>query len=284
VILKLFPKIAIIGAGKVGISIGIGLSKKGYEIVGVSDNNKEHALRCLRLTNTKFWSANPSDVAKLADIVFLTLPDSVIQKVAREILPSLKLDKVLIHTSGALPSDMLPKKKRIKRLSMHPIHSFADIDNIKGTYWGLEGDKDAVEMGKNIVKDLGGMPIELNKADKALYHAGILMGGPYLLVLINAGISILENTGAKDGLQVLLPLIKSALQNLEKMGIKDAVTGPIKRGDIETVKKEIESLSKKAPQFLPIYKTLGLLKLNMLGDDDLQEEIKNELKSLLNND
>jgi len=282
--LKLVPKIAIIGVGKVGTSIGIGLSKKGYEIVGVSDTNKEQALRCLRLTNTKFWSANPSDVAKLADIVFLTLPDSVIQKVAREILSSLKLYTILIHTSGALPSDILPKKKQIKRLSMHPIHSFADIDNIKGIYWGLEGDKDAVEIGKNIVKDLEGKPIELNKADKALYHAGILMGGPYLLAIIGAGISILENLGIKDGLQVLLPLIKSVFQNLEKMGIKDAVTGPIKRGDIETVKKEIESLSKKAPQFLPLYKTLGMLELDMLGNDALKDEVKNALKSLLNND
>jgi len=274
-------KIAIIGAGKVGTSIGIGLRNKGYEIVGISDNNEEHALRCFKLTSAKFWSTNPSDVAKLANIVLLTLPDSVIQEVAREILPTLKLDTILIHTSGALPSNILPKRGQIKRLSMHPIHSFADIDNISGIYWGLEGDKYAVEIGKHIVKDLDGKPIELNKTHKSLYHAGLTMGGPYLLSLIRVSMSILETAGIKDGMQVLLPLINSVLQNLEKMGINDAITGPIKRGDIQTIRGELKSLSEKVPQFLPLYKNLGLLTLNMLENANLKEEIRNALKSLL---
>jgi predicted short-subunit dehydrogenase-like oxidoreductase (DUF2520 family) len=255
-------KIAIVGTGRVGTAIAVALKK--HEIVGLSSREKTHAISCIKLTNCPNWSPVPYEITKSADVVFITVPDSKIVSVYQDIEKNngFKKNSTVIHTSGTLSSDIL---KRNGRLSMHPIHPFTDnsINSINSIIFALEGDKYGLEIGKKLVKDLKGEYFIIPKEAKALYHSALNFGAAYLVALLQTGTSILERAGIKNGEKIILSLAQKTLNNIKEKGIQGALTGPIERGDIPTVKLELKAIKEHSPEFLSIYKILALKTLKI---------------------
>jgi predicted short-subunit dehydrogenase-like oxidoreductase (DUF2520 family) len=243
-------KIAIIGAGRVGTALGEAFKLAGYEIVGIVSRNYDHSKKLMKLTGCKYWTSNPQDVAKLSDIILISVSDSAIKLISNSLVPVISPETLLVHTSGALASSILGSRRA---LSMHPIASFVGNKLQKGTYFGIEGD---IQDGKKLVKSIGGIPIIISHELKPLYHSGLNFGAAYILTLLNTGKKLLEISGIKDSEKVILSLASSTLHNAKKRGIKNSLTGPIQRGDIEIVEQELQGIKQFCPEMLEFYKIL----------------------------
>lgn len=264
--------IGIIGAGVVGTAIGVALSSKGFEITGCYDIKSESTQQLLERTGCA-PCLSPQHVSRSADILFITTSDTSIQEVADELAErkAFHTGQVVVHMSGAQSSEILDRAKEFgaKVLSVHPIQSFASLDraieNLPGSVFSIEGDKDAYDVGVCIVETLDGEYFFISREAKPLYHAGACVVSNYLVTLIDFGVKLLESTGIprKNAVKALMPLINGTINNIENIGIPRALTGPIARGDISTINKHLDCLEQMAPELMKLYSWLGFYTANI---------------------
>lgn len=248
--------VAIVGTGRVGTSIGIALCSAGYRIIGLSSRGKKDSPL---FSVCKNFSTRPYEVTGLADIVFLTVPDDIIEDVCQKIarFGGFKDGSLVIHTSGALSSDILSSAKGCRYLSIHPVKLFTSLSpvSLKGVYFAIEGKN--TDTGIRIVKDIGGIPFLINRENKLLYHAVLSFSSSHLTGLIGLEMSILERVGLDKRLAVLLA--RDTLKNIDKDGIMTSFAGPVRRIDKGTIKKEIEALKDVSRIAVDTYRLLTRL-------------------------
>ncbi len=259
-------KIGIIGSGVVGTALGVVLSAKGYEITGVHDIKSESTRQLVERIGCRAY-LDPQDVARSANILFITPSDSAIQKVTDELADrqSFHPGQVIVHMSGAQSSEILDRAKECgaQVLSVHPLQSFANlegaIENLPGSVFSIEGDKGAYDTAVCIVETLGGEYFFIDRAAKPLYHAGACVVSNYLVTLLDLGAKLLESTGIPGSMasRALMPLVHGTINNVENIGIPGALTGPIARGDLSTVTKHLECMEQMAPGLVKLYTLLG---------------------------
>ncbi|OGW52403.1 MAG: hypothetical protein A2Z46_01730 [Nitrospirae bacterium RBG_19FT_COMBO_55_12] len=177
---------------------------------------------------------------------------------------------------------------------VHPLQSVPGreqgIKNLPGSYFRIEADPEALETAKDLVKALGGIELVMPKwrSDKhsaALYHAGAVTVSNFFVALIDYGIKFYEALGAdkQEALKAVLPLIRGTLHNIETLGIPDALTGPIMRGDAQTVRDHLEAMQAKAPELLGLYKELAKRTISVAQDKgSITEVTAEELLDLVN--
>lgn len=259
---------AIIGAGMVGTAIGFLLKKTGYNIIAIADKSPAALKRALPYTGGGKTFLKPYKAVQQADYILITTPDDVIYSACSDIAvsPAIK-DKFVFHMSGAGGLDLLEpaKKAGAAVASIHPLQSFSSIDqaieNIPGSYFGVTADKKAEEPAKNIIRDLGGIPIVISPDHKPLYHAAACVASNYLVSLMNVVESIYQAIGIdeKDAKKAYLPLVYGSLKNIERSGSTLSLTGPIARGDSGTIKKHIAAINKNLPHYSSFYASMGLI-------------------------
>lgn len=258
--------VSIIGAGRLGASLGYALSKKKYRI---------KAFSCLTLVSAKdsqkvMRRGKPStdniETARKGKLIILGVPDGMIKEVGRDLAASdLEWSKKFVfHCSGLHPSAILKplEEKGAWVASFHPVQSFphkkADLGQFKKIYFGIEGSPDALSLAKKMVQDLGGYSLILDAQDKPLYHAACSVASNFFVVLLDMAISLLERAGfeGERASQFLLPLVQGTLHNVKKFDIGPSLTGPVIRGDRSSVEKHLESL-RKYPLYHEMYVNLA---------------------------
>jgi predicted short-subunit dehydrogenase-like oxidoreductase (DUF2520 family) len=261
-------KVGIIGAGKLGCSIAIGLQNSGFEITGVCSKSQEsHKYLADRLNISVDNSL--AKTVKDSEVVFITVPDGEIEKVALQIssmVPDTDIyRKTFFHCSGALTSDVLSQiaKQGGYTGSFHPIQTFADRESgwggLQNIYFGFEGDREAENCATIIVNAFNGNIISVKKENKPLYHAAACILSNYMVTLSFAAGELFENIGIDPvvGIRAFKPLIDKTLDNISRLGIKGALTGPISRGDSGVIGEHLKALEEKKPDLINIYKALG---------------------------
>ncbi|MHB8173301.1 MAG: Rossmann-like and DUF2520 domain-containing protein [Nitrospirota bacterium] len=261
-------KVSIIGAGVVGKAVGRILRERGYEIKSVVSRSMENAKGATEFIGGGEPGTDPAAGAAGTDWVFITTPDKAIMETCEKIAEGGGFSKssLTIHMSGALGSDVLDsaRKSGARALSIHPIQSLASseqaIKNLPGSYFSIEGDAEAIPDGREIVEALGGLLVMIPGDRKALYHAGAAVASNYLVAVLDFAVMIYEALGMKreDAVKAIMPLVRGTVNNVERVGVPDALTGPIARGDLETVEGHLEALKKDMPEMLPLYKALGM--------------------------
>jgi len=254
------PSIAIIGAGRLGSSLAKQLTRSGYGIVEIVSRRNSQPVR--HLARQLEARACTLETARLnARVIWFSVPDSAIAGCAAKLTNRDWRGKVAFHSSGVLTSDALGVLARqgAKVASVHPLMTFVrdSAPDLKGVAFGLEGDRHALGLASKIVRDLGGSALRLKRAEKVAYHAFATMVCPLLVSLLAAA----EAVAAKAGLagtktrRLASPIIEQTLANYRNLGPARSFTGPIARGDLETVGRHLKLLS-KAPASLRAY--LGL--------------------------
>ncbi len=281
------PKIAIIGAGAVGTTFAVALYQKGCRIVGIASRTGQSAHRCGSLVNCTLCSTDPVEVAKVANVILISTPDQVIKQVCDQIAAGGGFQKgdIVIHLSGALGSDILGSAKRegAYPLALHPVQTFpkgqVSIDALPGCYFSLEGDEEALKFGQRLVEQLGGKAVIIAAEAKPLYHAALCTASNYLVTITDLAVEMLGRMGIEKGeaLKMIGPLTWSTVRNLEGVGLPGALTGPVSRGDLQTVQRHLEIIQRFLPEYLEIYKKLGSLtaelarRAGMLGEEEYLE-------------
>jgi len=266
--------IAVIGAGRVGTSMAVMLAKGGHRISGVASRTRDDAEHCAKLTDAGMISTNPVDVVVGAKMILLTVPDDQIGPVCHAVASNngFRKNQIVIHASGALSSSVLEPaaKKGCHVASMHPFQSFATpeqaMESLPGSYFGIEGTKDAVSILEKLVPEtFGGTVIMLDDRTKPVYHAAACMASGFVVVLTQASVELLVQIGLEkeEAVKVLTPLLRGTVENIDLLGLPKALTGPIERGDVQTIKEHLTSVEARRPRVASLYKELGLKALDI---------------------
>ncbi|EFQ83333.1 ketopantoate reductase PanE/ApbA [Aeromicrobium marinum DSM 15272] len=234
----------VVGAGRVGAVLASRFRAAGHPVV-VSGRSEATRLRARTMLPGVAVLA-PSEVAAQVDVLVLAVPDDVLAEVAAELAPHVTAGSVVLHTSGRHGLEPLrPLTDRGARpVAFHPAMTFTgtDIDLSRPCVIGLTAADAEREVAERLVATLGGSPMWIAEADRATYHAALAHGANHLVTVVNQAMELLRSIGAADPSAVLGPLLEAALSNTLAYG-DAALTGPVVRGDVDTVRAHRDALA-----------------------------------------
>ena len=266
-------EIGVVGAGRVGAVLAAALRAAGHEIVataGESDASRGRIGALLPGVEV----AKPTDVARACDLLLLTVPDDMLSNVVTMLAASgaIREGQVVVHTSGRHGLAVLEPARAVgaRTIALHPAMTFTgtavDLPRLSGCVFGVTAEETDRALTESLVDDLGGRATWVPEDRRTLYHAGLAHGANHLVTLITEAMEILSAAGAADPAATLRPLLTAALDNALEHG-DAALTGPIVRGDVETVRAHLADLAADAPQTLPSYVTMARATLDRAVTD-----------------
>jgi predicted short-subunit dehydrogenase-like oxidoreductase (DUF2520 family) len=210
--------------------------------------------------------------------VFLTVPDGAIATLARDIA---KADAVppsvaFVHCSGALGLGALGLLGFANPVgSFHPLQSFPKPrppEAFRGSLVGIDASTVPLRRRlERLARDLGAKPRSVAEAERVVYHAAAVFASNYLVALAGLAVELLETIGwsEPDAVAGLVPLMEGALAEVARNGPTGALTGPIRRGDVETVTRHLEALASR-PRVADLYRMLGQIALEIAARAGLE--------------
>ncbi len=276
------PRINIIGSGKLGRTL-IRLFTDHHLVTSGDFYNRraEHSISAIEFCGDGRLCHSIQEMND-ADIWLIATPDDAIADIATALADQNKpwSNKLIFHASGLHSSELLePLKNRGAIVaSAHPAHSFANpehsIESFQGTTCTMEGDESAIKQLDVLFTQIGSSVIQIPAAGKALYHAATVMASNYLVALQQCAFELLEQVGFEqaDASQIIQPLMAQSLHNTAQSDPVDALTGPIVRGDIQTLSTHLKVIAKLSPEHLVLYKTLGTAALNLAKNQHKLED------------
>lgn len=255
-------KIGIIGAGKVGTTLGKYLSNAGICVTGYYSRTKESADKAATFTGTTACQSL-AELAEASDTLFLTTPDGAIEQVWQEVAGLSICQYVICHFSGSLSSYVFSgiEDTGAYGISIHPMYAFSDkfssYKNFHTAFLTMEGHESALAVMKPLFEGLGHKVLTLDARDKMKYHAAAAMASNEMLGLMQASLNLLQECGfdQKDAMALLTPLVQGNIQSMLEKGCAAALTGPVERNDVQTVQKHLEAL--EGSDAKGIYQSLG---------------------------
>lgn len=284
-------KIGFIGVGPVGTAFGVRLSQRGCEVTAVYDVNSAAAQKFARRLTGCQVCEKAQHVADTVQFVFITTPDDIIPKVAAQV--NWHSGQSVIHCSGACSTDVLEPAKESGATvgSFHPCQTFASIDqaieNLPGSTFAIEAKEPLLSVLKKVATALDGSWLELKAEDKALYHASACIACNYLYTIIKLATDLWQNFGKStaEATQAFLPILRGSINNISSVGLPGCLTGPIARGDLNTIRRHLDALEKKAPSIVGLYKALGMETIPIaLAKGTIDQTVADKLRDLLKPD
>jgi len=278
-------RVCVIGPGRLGTTLVASLREAGVAVLAVVASPGaplDPAADPPRLSLP--------DAVATADLVWITVPDDGIEGVAHEVAtalgPRLERPVAAVHSSGLGSLDLLAPLRGIAAgiLSLHPLQTFAapgDATTLRGVPMAVTGDTQAdVELGGWLAERLGCRPFVLPDEAKPLYHLAAAAASNLFVALQSEAAELMA---AAAGLQpaaaarLLEPLVATTAANVAARGPSQALTGPVARGDVGTVRAHLELLSGQAPRFADTYRSLSLEALHLAAprlDDDTVRSLR----------
>ena len=281
---------SIVGAGRLGTALAFALTRKGWDLAVIADGDAAAARESRRIVGRGRATGEIRRAAGGAGILFICVPDDAVEAVAGTLSRSGGEwpGRIVFHTSGLLPAAALEalRRKGARVASLHPVQSFPSKKGggrlFRGIFWGLEGDRDAVRLGREVARALGGRSVVLREKDKPLYHAACSLASNAFLSLEATAAALLREAGVseKSAAAALMLLVKGTLRNVKKLGMEKSLTGPVVRGDVRTVRSHLEAL-KFHPLEGEIYRALGKQALGLITERNIPAHKVRALRLLL---
>jgi predicted short-subunit dehydrogenase-like oxidoreductase (DUF2520 family) len=265
--MKRSPNTFVIGAGPVATVIAAALRKGGQPVLGLWARRPDAARAAARTAGVAGFSSAPPDLLLESDVVILAVRDSAITEVATMLCGTglITTRHVLLHCSGAIAaSEVLGAvADKVGGVgTLHPLRAISDTSaaatGLRGTVFGIEGDAAAQVIAKRLVGAMGGAALPLEREQMATYHAAAAMASNYVVALIDAAAQALSAAGMpmEQAVSALVPLAQGALANVAERGAQRGLTGPIRRGDVQTVQRHLAALAARLDT-VELYRALG---------------------------
>ena len=246
---------SIIGAGRTGRTLGLLARRAGYRIGPVICRTASHA----REAAAFIGAGRPGTALRGSELTLIAVPDGEIAAVVR----SLRMPRggVAAHTCASLGAEALRPLRPAGAL--HPLRSFADpsraADLFPGTACAVDGDPEAQGVLEDFVRAIGGVPLRVRSDRKALYHAGAVFASNYVVTALDTALRLFDAAGVprREAAPAILRLAEGTLENIRSVGIPEALTGPVERGDVGTVRRHVEALASGTPELSGAYAALG---------------------------
>jgi len=258
--------VGVVSAGRVGSVLGAALARAGHTVVAASGVSASSLARAERLL-PEVPILPPDETVRRADLVLLALPDDTLAGMVRGLVAteSLRPGQIVVHTSGAHGIDVLGPAAELGALplALHPVMTFTgreeDLERLTACSIGLtaaEGAEAAWNVGEALTVEMGAEPVRIPESARALYHAALAHGANHLMTLVADCTELLTRAGIGQAERLVAPLLSAALDNVLRHGDR-ALTGPVARGDLGTVRKHLAVLAEQAPDVAPAYRALA---------------------------
>lgn len=229
-------RLIIVGLGRAGGAIALAAQRAGHEIVGVLSR---------REVDTEWpvleWDAELPE----ADIVFIAVRDEAIAEVAHRLASHVSKTGVVAHLSGFTPVVVLREilEHGTAVGGFHPLQSLPDPETgakaLAGSFVGIDGDQLGADVLTHLASSLGMEPFPLDDAARPAYHAAAAAASNFVVTALAVSADLYESAGVDP--RVSRPLVERAVANVFEKGPAASLTGPIARGDIETVIGHLEA-------------------------------------------
>ncbi len=265
-------RLVFIGPGRVGLALGHALSFLGAHVSLVYyGRGPDPPVHPLFLEARAAYRPGLEPPEAPGTTVVLTVGDSMLHEVAVALAERGEppVGCTAVHCSGAFGADALsPLHGRGYSVgTLHPLQSIpsplAGRDRFSDTFFAISGEPEALLVARRITALLGAAPIAVPTSGRPLYHAAAVMVSNYLVTLLDAGTRLFRQAGASpgDAEAALLALARGTLENVNEMGAEQALTGPLVRGDIDTVELHLRAMDREDAAF---YSALGRRTLTLV--------------------
>jgi len=251
--------VGIVGAGRVGAVLGSALRAAGHAVVGASGISEESRERIATLL-PGVPNLTVEEVVERAELVLLATPDDALAGLVSGLadLGAWQPGQLAVHTSGRYGVGVLDPARRAGAipLALHPAMTFTgtslDLARLEGCTFAVTAPAAALPIGQALVVEVGGEPVVVEEDARVLYHAALAHGSNHLVVLVAQAAQALEAAGVEAPGRVLAPLLGAALDGATRAadaregvgpGAIAALTGPVSRGDVGTVRTHLEVLA-----------------------------------------
>ncbi len=254
--------VGVVSAGRVGSVLGAALAGAGHVVVGVSAVSRASVRRAAELL-PDVPVLPPDEVVRRSDLVLLAVPDDVLADLVAGLAATgaFRAGQIVVHTSGARGVDVLAPASAlgVLPLALHPAMTFTgraeDGARLAAACVGVTvADETGWSVGEALVLEMGAEPVRVPPQARPLYHAALAHGANHLATLVRDAVDTLEQAGVVGAQRLLAPLLEAALDNTLRHGDR-ALTGPVARGDLDTVRLHLKVLAESAPELLDPYRT-----------------------------
>jgi predicted short-subunit dehydrogenase-like oxidoreductase (DUF2520 family) len=282
-------RIAIVGAGNFAAALAGSSLGAGYVVEAVIARSRGASMRkaqslAKQVRGRALADASVGLADLRADVIWFCVPDAEIARAASSLAGKLEWKgKIALHSSGALSSDELGflRRRGASVASVHPMMTFVrgSRPSLDGVAFALEGDRVAVRVARRVVEDLGGHSYTIRKKDKAAYHAWGTFASPLFTALLATAeqVAALAGVHRREAKRRMLPILQQTLANYAALDAAGAFSGPIVRGDVETVKRHLRAL-RKVPATGEVYLSLATAALAYLPGKN-KRALTRELRS-----
>ncbi len=267
--------VGVVGPGRAGTGLALAWARAGHDVRLQGRRVKQVPAP---LTLTVSPSNEPAPWLAAASVIVLAVPDDAIAPLAGALArhPAINADQVVLHLSGLLDHTTLDALSASGAAlgSLHPLQTLVEPEqapeHLRGAWAAVEGMPRAVATAERLARDIGLHPFRVRTEDKARYHAGAVFASNYFVVVEAIAQDLLCSTGlsAADAWAALAPLVAGTLDNLRRQSPPGALTGPVARGDAETV---IRHLSALAGDDRELYRRLGSVAFELARRRGLDE-------------
>lgn len=281
------PRLGFIGAGRVGAALARLLAARSWPVTAVCSRTAAHARSLAHEVGAKV-AESPADVLAAADLTLLTVPDDQIAIVSHSLAADAQPGKMVVHTSGVHGAEALAAlaEKGVRTGSLHPAFPFAGgvVPDLAGVSIAVEADDPHLQdCLLQIVSVLDAAPLVIPHGGKAQYHAALAIASNFAVtlyaeaerLLLDLGVTRQAADAALDG------LLQGTVDNLRVQGIPTALTGPLSRADVGTIRNHLALLESADPDLAALYRhlarrTLPLVRARGLKTDALEILLEEE--------
>ncbi len=278
-------RFAIIGAGRLGAGLALALRSKGADLVGYMARSSDGRARAETWLGGRATPSLAALVETRPDLYVIAVPDQALPDAARRLGGALGGESgrhpVVVHTSGATSVSALRPCEEVGAATavFHPLQTFSEPIGGSKRFAGAavavtptlgDGQASAARLCFTVARSLGARPFLLTDDKRSLYHAAATVACNYLVTLEYHAEQLFISAGLPedDALTLFVPLVEATLENIARQGPAGALTGPIDRGDIQTIQKHLQALESDAPHLVPAYRALGLATIDLVRARD----------------
>ena len=255
--------VGVIGSGRVGAVLGAALARVGHRIVAasaVSDASRSRAETLLPTAKV----LPPPEVCAASELVLVTVPDDQLPGLMEGLatVGAWRAGQIVVHVSGRFGISVLEPAQRngAVPLALHPVMTFTgttlDVDRLVGSSFGVTAPAAFLPVADALVLEMEAEPVHVAEEARSLYHAALAQASNHLVTLEASSADLLRAAGIEEPQRLLRPLVEASLDNVLRLG-DNALTGPVMRGDTETVARHINEIGNVSPQSADLYVALA---------------------------
>jgi predicted short-subunit dehydrogenase-like oxidoreductase (DUF2520 family) len=273
------PRVFVIGAGRAGRALAHAMRVAGVDVVGLHGRREAEGIT---------WGEWPASLGT-ASVVLVTVRDAELDGVLRDLIAApLGARAVVLHASGNMepPALDLLRAHGHEGGTFHPLLPLTDptraAEQLKRAWIGIDGDEGARAVSRDLAERLGARVLEIPPGVKARYHAAAVFASNFPMVLLATAMRLLTSAGVPEDAArgALGTLLVSAAQNASVMGPAAALTGPVARGDVETVRAHLGALG-DVPEILELYRAMSREAIALAAEQGADAGRLEELRGLL---